>query len=77
VCYDWADTQSDPMDKNAIERMERLLEERTQSAHEASDFDVLEQRAGDLRRRLHQVGTTREPVVVIVGDKTLPIGRNR
>jgi SAM-dependent methyltransferase len=70
--YDWADTDSDPMDGEALELFEGLLDRYTRRAEGLAGYRALKERGEALRRRLGEVGVQREPVLVIVGEKRFP-----
>jgi len=67
--YDWSDTDSEPMDKETIMSLEGLIDRYTRRAEGLADCQALRLRGEALRRRLHEVGAQREPVLVVVGRK--------
>jgi SAM-dependent methyltransferase len=67
--YDWLDTDSDPMDAEALHEKEEIIARYLQRAREVPDFQILEQRGKELRRRLYEVGIQSEPVLIMVGEK--------
>jgi SAM-dependent methyltransferase len=67
--YDWSDTDSEPMDKEAIMSLEGLIGRYTRRAEGLAHCQALRLRGEALRRRLHEVGVQREPVLVVVGRK--------
>ena len=60
---------TDPMDESKITGLEGLIERNILRAEEVSNYTMLRQRGEELGRRLHKVGTQREPVLVITGRK--------
>jgi SAM-dependent methyltransferase len=69
MCHDWADTTSDPGNKEAIAGLEGVIDRYVERAGEAEGGQALQKRGEALRRRLHEVGIQREPVLVVVGIK--------
>jgi SAM-dependent methyltransferase len=69
TCYDWCDTDENPHDEAVIARVEELIDTQLQRARETSSREALEHRGEQLLHKLHEVGMTREPVVVIVAEK--------
>jgi 2-polyprenyl-3-methyl-5-hydroxy-6-metoxy-1,4-benzoquinol methylase len=67
--YDLADTDSDPMDEARIEHLEGLIDRTIQQADGTNRYRELRQRGEALRRRLHEVGSRREPVLIVVAEK--------
>jgi hypothetical protein len=67
--YDWADTDSNPLDETVVGRMDDLIDRQLERAWTTSDYASIKRRGEALRRRLHEVGSTREPVLLIVGEK--------
>lgn len=69
VSYDWIDTDSDPMDAEALREKEEIIARYLQRAKETPNYQILRQRGEELLRRLHAVGVQSEPLLVIVGKK--------
>jgi ubiquinone/menaquinone biosynthesis C-methylase UbiE len=67
--YDYADRDSDPMERTRIEQLESLIDRVVQRAVEASTYSELRKRGEELRQRLHEVGAQSEPVLVVIGKK--------
>ena len=67
--YDWIDTDSDPMDAEALREKEELINRILQDAKEMVNYKALKQRGEQLRQRLYDMGIQSEPVLVIVGEK--------
>jgi len=69
ACYDFSDTQSDPLDKESFEQMRALIDTTIERTRTTGDAEALELRGTHLRQRLEQFGTQREPVLLVVGTK--------
>jgi SAM-dependent methyltransferase len=69
TCYDWYDTGADPMNEEVIQRFEGLIEAQIQRAEGTPNCEALKQRGEQLCHMLHEVGASREPMIVIVGEK--------
>ena len=69
VSYDRSDTDSDPMDAEAMREKEELIDRILQHAKQVSDCQALVRRGEELRQRLYDTGIQSEPVLVIVGEK--------
>lgn len=69
TCYDWYDTDADPTNEEVIQRFEGLIEAQVRRAEGAPNHEALKQRGEELYHRLHEVGASREPMIVIVGEK--------
>ena len=69
ACYEWYDTDVDPMNGEGIRHFEGLIEAQTQRAGEAPGYGALKRRGEELLRRLCEVGASREPMIVVVGEK--------
>jgi SAM-dependent methyltransferase len=67
--HDWADVDSDPLDKERITSLEGALEQYLSRAQGLPDQPEIEAQAEALRRRLREVGAQSEPRIVIVGQK--------
>jgi hypothetical protein len=67
--HDWAETNSDPLDEAIIQRLEGLIDGLIRRAKGVSNYEALRRQGEELRRRLYAVGSTREPVIVVVGEK--------
>jgi 2-polyprenyl-3-methyl-5-hydroxy-6-metoxy-1,4-benzoquinol methylase len=70
--YDWSDTDSDPMDGEAVEHFEGLIDRYALRAEGLAGHRALKEWGEALRRKLREVGVQREPLLVIVGEKRLP-----
>lgn len=69
VCYDQLNTDSDPMDAEAIGEKQEIIDRVCQRASQVPDYQAFQQRAEELRQRLCDVGVQSEPVLMIVGEK--------
>ena len=69
MTYDRINTDSDPMDAEAIRGKEEIIDRYLQRAQELPNYGVLKRRGEDLRRRLREVGIQSEPVLVVVGER--------
>jgi ubiquinone/menaquinone biosynthesis C-methylase UbiE len=69
ACYDWYDTDPDPMNEEVIQRFEDLIEAQVRRAEGAPNHEALKRRGEQLYHRLYEVGASREPMIVIVGEK--------
>jgi SAM-dependent methyltransferase len=69
VSYDWSDTDSDPMDAEAMREKEALIDRILQDAKDMPNYEALRQWGEQLRQRLYDMGIQSEPVVVVVGEK--------
>jgi len=69
ACYDFSDSQSDPLEQESLERMRALIDATLERARTTRDAEALELRGEQLRQRLDQFGTQREPVLLVVGTK--------
>jgi ubiquinone/menaquinone biosynthesis C-methylase UbiE len=67
--YDYTDRDSDPMEKTRIEQLENVIERIVERAEGTSNFEALKEQGEGLRRRLHEVGAQREPILVAIGKK--------
>jgi SAM-dependent methyltransferase len=67
--HDWVDMGSDPRDEALSEGVANYMEHRLQRAEGHPQYGALAVRAEALRRKLHEVGIQREPVIIIVGVK--------
>jgi 2-polyprenyl-3-methyl-5-hydroxy-6-metoxy-1,4-benzoquinol methylase len=67
--YDFSDTESNPMDKALIAKLEDLIDRTILRTEELSSKVALRARGEELRCRLHEIGSQREPTLVIVGKK--------
>jgi SAM-dependent methyltransferase len=67
--YDIPNTDLNPLDATAIRETEAVLDRYTPYARGLPNHEALEQRAEELRQRLHQVGIQWEPELLIVGQK--------
>jgi len=68
-CHDWVDLDSDPQDEALSEGVVSYMERRLQQAEGHPQYGALAAQGEALRRRMHQVGIQREPVIIIVGVK--------
>jgi SAM-dependent methyltransferase len=66
ACYDFSDTRSDPLDQESLERMRALIDATIERARTTWDAEALKLRGEQLRQRLEQFGTQREPVLLVV-----------
>jgi ubiquinone/menaquinone biosynthesis C-methylase UbiE len=69
ACYELYDADTDPMNGEGIRHFEGLIEAQTQRAREAPNYEALKRRGEEFHRRLHEVGASREPMIVVVGEK--------
>lgn len=69
VFRDFADTDSDPKDEAVIKGIESYMDRYVQRAKGLPNYEALKGRGEELRRRLHEVGVQREPVLIITGEK--------
>jgi SAM-dependent methyltransferase len=69
ACYNWYDADADPMNEEVIQRFEGLIEAQIQRAEGAPNHEALKRRGEQLCHRLYEVGASREPMIVIVGEK--------
>jgi len=67
--YDYRDTDTKPFETTTIEQLEKLIERTTQRAKRTSNHLKLMHRGSELQRRLHEVGVTKEPIIILVGNK--------
>lgn len=67
--YDYADRDSDPMEKAMIEQLDNLIARVIQRTEMAASYGELKRRGEKLRQRLHKVGAQREPILVVIGKK--------
>jgi SAM-dependent methyltransferase len=67
--YDRSDTTSDPTDAGRIREREGLIERCLERARQTPDYEMHRRHAEALRRRLHEIGSQSEPVVLIIGRK--------
>ena len=67
--YDYCDLDSDPMDTSGIQHTEDYIEKRLELIKEISNYQELKSKVDNLRKRLHQTGKQREPVLILVGMK--------
>jgi SAM-dependent methyltransferase len=67
--YDYLDRDSDPLERTRVEQLEGLIERVIQRAKGAGIDKELSERGEELRRRLHQVGAHREPILLVIGEK--------
>jgi hypothetical protein len=67
--YDWADEDSDPLDRDRIRSLETVFERYLAKAQSLPDYAEIGAQAEALRRRLCQVGAQSEPRIAIVGQK--------
>jgi ubiquinone/menaquinone biosynthesis C-methylase UbiE len=67
--YDYTDRESDPIEKTKIEHLKGLIDRVIQQAEGASSYRELKERGEALRQRLHEVGSKREPTLVVIGKK--------
>jgi hypothetical protein len=67
--YDFSDTESNPMDKALIAKLEDLIDRTILRTEELSSNVALMARGEELRCRLHKAGSQKEPALVMVGKK--------
>ncbi len=67
--YDFSDTESDPMDEAVIPDLNDMIDTYTQRVVATPGYTLLKRRGEALRRRIHEVGVQREPIIVVVGQK--------
>ncbi|HEY43293.1 MAG TPA: methyltransferase domain-containing protein [Anaerolineae bacterium] len=67
--HDYIDRDSDPMEKARIEQLKGLIERVIQRAEGASNYSEFKERGEELRKRLLEVGTQREPILIVIGEK--------
>ena len=67
--YDVVDRETDPMGKTNVGQLEDMIARVTDRAKGAGSYDELEQRGGELRCRLREVGAQREPILIVIGKK--------
>lgn len=66
---DFPNTDSDPMDENALKSIDGYLDRYVQRAHRTTGSQVLIQQSEELRRSLQEKGLQREPVLIVVAEK--------
>ncbi len=66
---DFTNTDSDPMDENALKSIDGYLDRYVQRAHRTTGSQVLIQQSEELRRSLQEKGLQREPVLIVVAEK--------
>ena len=69
VCYDWSDTDSDPMDAETVREKKELIDRILQDATGMPNYEAVVQRGEQLRQDLYDGGIQSEPVLLIVGKK--------
>lgn len=69
VFYDISNTDSNPMDKAAVEESEAIIDRYIRHAKGLSSYKALKQRGEALRRGLQRVGIQWEPELIIIGEK--------
>jgi SAM-dependent methyltransferase len=71
--YDWprggGDPGGDPLDREVLAMYDGVIDRYQDRARETSAYGPLRAQGEALRRRLHEVGVQREPVVIVVGVK--------
>jgi SAM-dependent methyltransferase len=68
-CRDCRDADSDPMEQETIDRLEKAIGLVADRARGASDCTRLIKRGQELAQRLREVGARGEPVVILIGEK--------
>ena len=67
--YDASDTESNPMDEALITNLEGLIDRTLLRVADVPNGATLKRRGEALRRRLHEVGSQQEPILILVGKK--------
>ncbi len=73
-CYDYSETDSDPMDERRIAALDDMIERTLARVKEAPDWVAANRaaligRGEQLCRRLHDLGAQRESILVLTGQK--------
>ena len=67
--HDYDDLDTDPRDEEMIKFLNDVIDRYIQRAEKASNYDELREHGEELRKRLHEIGVHREPVLVAIGKK--------
>ncbi len=70
VMHDFLETDSDPMDDEAIKHCENAIDKALRRASALPEYEVFKARSESLRKRLRDGGVHWEPVILITGQKT-------
>lgn len=69
VMHDFLETDADPMDEEAIAHCEEVIGKVLQRAVNSPEYEALNARSEELRRRIRDAGVHWEPVLFISGQK--------
>jgi ubiquinone/menaquinone biosynthesis C-methylase UbiE len=68
VCYDWYDTDSDPMEPEGVREKDMILDRILHDARGMPSYQGIEKQATALRQRLFDTGIQSEPVLLVVAE---------